>query len=528
MFRTSLFVAVVIALLAAGVRSTITASAQGGPPDKCPKGLVWREAFPGDHVCVTPETRAKARTDNERSGTMPLATARTPSEPSGPRISSPSPGVVGIALGSATRMGAVTVQHDGTILVAATTMVTPRRGNLIRLSLTANGTMAAHAMTQIADVDLNNVGDVTITSEGGIVVVGDAYAPGIVNSQYGGGALGFLVARFLPNGGPDTSFGSSGWTLTDVGQRNNHNIPHGVAVQRDGRILATGNSLVPYWLIMTAYSFATVRYNVDGSLDNTFGERGRVITRMGTSREDDAHAVLVLPDGRIVVVGTADSTQNLHCKGLDCLQAGRSDFSLARYLPDGQLDKSFGRNGRTGPFGLGWATTAYTAALDSHDRVLVGGFVTLSEERSNDRVHVTRAPVIVRYNTDGSLDQSFGNAGVVLLEAGGTAITTVGVQPDAKVVAFGLLRTGKCGSCLVAIRLNADGGSDKGFADDGVFALPFPQAPPVGRGIAVQEDGKLVLAGEQHLQRGQGSAITLVRLIPDGTLDTTFGAAGMR
>jgi uncharacterized delta-60 repeat protein len=246
-----------------------------------------------------------------------------------------------------------------------------------------------------------------------------------------------------------TSFGSGGWALTDVGKRNNHNIPHGVAVQRDGRILATGNSLVPYWLVITAYSFATVRYDVDGSLDASFGDGGRVVARMGTSREDDAHTVLVLSDGRIVVAGTADSRQNVHCEGtfLDCLQAGRSDFSLARYLPNGQLDKSFGRNGRTGPFGLGWATTAYTAALDSHDRVLVGGFGTLSEDRSTDRVIVTRAPAIVRYNADGSLDQSFGQAGVVLLEAGETAIAAVAVQLDAKIVAVGLLRTGKCGSC---------------------------------------------------------------------------------
>jgi uncharacterized delta-60 repeat protein len=326
-----------------------------------------------------------------------------------------------------------------------------------------------------------------------------------------------------------TSFGSGGWALTDVGKRNNHNIPHGVAVQRDGRILATGNSLVPYWLVITAYSFATVRYDVDGSLDASFGDGGRVVARMGTSREDDAHTVLVLSDGRIVVAGTADSRQNVHCEGtfLDCLQAGRSDFSLARYLPNGQLDKSFGRNGRTGPFGLGWATTAYTAALDSHDRVLVGGFVTLSEDRSTDRVTVTRAPAIVRYNADGSLDQSFGKAGVVLLEAGGTAIAAVGVQPDAKIVAVGLLRTGKCGSCLVAIRLNADGSSDKGFADDGVFALPFRQSP-VGRGIAIQNDGKLVLAGEQPLQGGQGSVIMIVRLNLDGALDTTFGTVGAR
>jgi uncharacterized delta-60 repeat protein len=450
-------------------------------------------------------------------------------EPFEPRVTSPSPGLVSIALGQVVRVGALAVRDDGTILIAATAKAGPRRGHLLSFELTTNGAMTKHTSTQIADVDLNSVGDVTFTSKGEIVVVGDAYAPGIVNSQYGGGALAFLVARFLPDGRPDTSFGSGGWVITDVGKRNNHNIPHGVTVRRDGKILATGNSLVPYWLVMTAYSFATVRYNADGSLDGGFGEAGRVITRMGTSREDNANSVLVLSDGRTVVVGTADSTQNVHCEGsfLDCLQAGRSDFSLARYLANGQLDKSFGRNGRTGPFGLGWATTAYTAALDSHDRVLVGGFVTLSEDRSKDRFTVTRAPAIARYNVDGSLDHSFGNAGVVLLKPGGAAITAVAVQEDAKIVAVGQLRAGKCGSCLVAIRLNADGGSDKGFAEDGVFTLPFRQGP-VGRGIAQQNDGKLVLLGEQPLQSGQGSAMMIVRMNLDGALDPTFGTAGTR
>jgi len=104
------------------------------------------------------------------------------------------------------------------------------------------------------------------------------------------------------------------------------------------------------------------------------------------------------------------------------------------------------------------------------------------------------------------------------------------VQPDAKIIGLGLLRGGKCtgtdGLCIAAIRLNANGSFDKSFAGDGVYVLPFRAVRgPFRRGvgnIAIQEDGKLVLAG----QRDQ--SIMFVRLNSDGTPDTTFGAAGMR
>ncbi len=421
-----------------------------------------------------------------------------------PRISVSSPGAVSIAVGSAPGSGAVSVAHDGTIRIAATTVSgDPSRGNLATLSLTSGGALANHATAPIGDIVLNTgannkVADVTFAPDSSIVVAAEAFAPGVVNSQYGDGTLVFVVARFLPDGRPDTGFGRGGWTLTDVAQRKNHNIPQGVAVQPDGKIIVTGNSLVSYWLIMTAYSFATVRYNVDGSLDNSFGDGGRVITRMGVSREDDAHAALVLPDGKIVVVGTADSDLNVHCEDdtflvrlLNCAgQAGHRDFALARYLSNGQLDKSFGRDGRAGPAGLAEASAAYTATLDAHNRVVVAGTVTLAFQRPGNRG--SQAPVLGRYNVDGGFDQSFGKGGVVQLEADGAfeGIAAVAIEPNDKVIVLGHLRRGKCNSCSAAMRLNVDGSADKAFAGDGMLTLPFDQNPFGGRSIAMQEDGK--------------------------------------
>ncbi len=456
-----------------------------------------------------------------------------------PRISSPSPGAVSIAVGSAPGAAAVSVAGDGTIRVAATSISgSPQRASLFTLSLTSNGALANHATAPVGDILLNTgannkVADVAIAPDGTIVVALEAFIPGVVNSQYGNRDLGFVVARFLPGGQPDGGFGHGGWTSTDVGQRNNHNIPHGVAVQPDGKIIVTGNSLVPYWFIMTAYSFATVRYNLDGSLDESFGDGGRVITRMGVSREDEARVALVQPDGKIVVVGSADSDLNVHCDDdpgarlLNCLgHGGRRDFALIRYLPNGHFDKSFGKDGRTGPHGIGEGSSAYHAALDTHNRVVTAGAITLVRQRPGQRG--SSAPALARYTPDGNLDTSFGNSGVVQLEADGPfgEISTIAVQADDKIVALGHLRGGKCRSCSAAMRLNADGAPDKEFGDNGTLALPFDQNPFDGRGIAIQQDGKIVLAGARKLPGNQGFAIVLIRLNSDGTPDTTFGMAG--
>jgi DNA-binding beta-propeller fold protein YncE len=176
---------------------------------------------------------------------MSLTPARAADAPA-PRISVPSPGAVSIVLGLSAGPGAVSLQRDGSLVVAATTVSdNPRRANLFRFGLTSNGQLANHATAQMGDVVPHNLADVTITSKGEIIVVGDAYALGVTNSQYGGGALAFMVARFSAEGRLDTSFGGSGWILTDLGRRKNHNIAHGVAVEPDGKILVTGNSLCP-------------------------------------------------------------------------------------------------------------------------------------------------------------------------------------------------------------------------------------------------------------------------------------------
>ncbi|NIS80096.1 MAG: hypothetical protein GTO14_07780, partial [Anaerolineales bacterium] len=151
-----------------------------------------------------------------------------------------------------------------------------------------------------------------------IVVAGSATA----NTLYG-------VARYNPDGSLDTSFDTDGKVTTDVSTSGD--FAFAVAIQADGKIVAAGYS----WN-GTSYDFCVVRYNADGSLDTDFGSGGWVLTDFegGT---DEAHAVAIQSDGKIVVAGWAD---------VDPTETIDYDFAVVRYNTDGSLDTDFGTGGK--------------------------------------------------------------------------------------------------------------------------------------------------------------------------------------
>jgi uncharacterized delta-60 repeat protein len=430
-------------------------------------------------------------------------------DPPEPRLFSPHPGVLRIDVGPLPNAAGIAIQQDGTIALAATPIVGGHAQGVL-LRVTRDGRLADRGITPIAAV-ARNARDLAITPDDKLVVVGDGYAPEKTASQQN--HADFLVARFLSDGTPDQSFGQQGWVMTDVGEREDHDYPRSVAVQPDGKIVAAGDSNVKYWLILRAYSFATVRYDRDGSLDKGFGDRGRVITRMGVSREDSGNAVLIQPDGKIVVAGTADSWREDRSE--------RADFALARYLPDGRLDNSFGEKGKggpIGPLGLGPLENGIgRAALDQSGRIVVGGYMTVSDDRPHSMNRAT-APVLARYNSDGSLDRSFGTNGLVGLAPKGEVGQggPIAIDSSGKIVTACRIPRDTGGPSWVVVRRNEDGSIDRSFADSGFSSIPFIAG---ASRMAFQQDGKLLVLGSDN------NAILLLRLNPDGTPDPEFGAA---
>ena len=423
-----------------------------------------------------------------------------------------SPGILSIALESRnTSAAGVALQADGTIVVGATTLPKvvsasagdKRRGVVLRL--TSNGRLANPAVTTLADTP-SVVSSVSTARDGTIVVVGYGQAAEQSFDHH------FLVARLLPNGALDPAFGGEGIVLANMrsGWRA-FDTARDVAIEGDGRVVVTGvasYALAP--LALGAYC-ATARLGQDGRLDRSFGDDGRVLTLVPGWTRCNGASVFVGLDGRIIVAGNASS------------EVGPHHIVALRYLPSGALDPQFGRDGTVE---LQKDAVAWSAALDAQSRILAVGYELLGPIR-------TRI-LVARFDSHGNVDQSFGAGGVVSLHDADVTqgLNAAAVQPDGKIVAVGTFgwssaslptEPGKRYQIIV-LRLDASGALDTSFADGGFLFMASPRYQWGGETIAIQPDGKLLIAGfvvddADH----RTDSIVLVRLNRDGTPDAEFG-----
>jgi len=304
----------------------------------------------------------------------------------------------------------------------------------------------------------------------------------------------FGVTRYNTDGTLDNSFGSGGKVITDFGESEQANS---VAIQTDGKIVAAGWSHDggnDHW------AFALARYNSDGSLDGTFGGDGMVTTNnAGYDYYDKAYAVAIQPDGKIVAAGSSG------------VAGIYTDFSSFRYNPDGSLDNTFGTGGIvTTNFFEDDAARAIVIQpdgkiLESGYRSDVGGFA------------------LCRYNSDGILDSAFGTDGKLSPGIGDVAYA-IALQADGKIVAVGNVFAAY--SNFVAARFNSDGSIDSSFSSDGKVSTYFSISGNYGQAVAIQPDGKIVEAGYTHDYYSGDDACAIARYTAYGFLDTSFNDDG--
>ena len=224
-------------------------------------------------------------------------------------------------------------------------------------------------------------GGVTVQNDGKILVAGQ--------SRTNGKSV-VAVVRYNTDGSLDTSFDQDGKVTTGIGGHADAGLS--VALQGDGKILVAGCANAA-----ADSDFALIRYNTDGSLDSSFSGDGKVTTDMGSDR-DIGCDIVVQPDGKVLVAGAVNN----------------SDFALVRYNSDGTLDASFGMEGkvrtdfkllpRLMPNSSERPDLGYSVALQSDGKIIVAGESRALDTTDYGNFHFAMA----RYNTDGSLDRSFG------------------------------------------------------------------------------------------------------------------------
>ena len=304
--------------------------------------------------------------------------------------------------------------------------------------------------------------------------------------------LTIQVASAQADGGAlDPTFGTGGLVSTPTPPSS---LPlsaglFAVALQADGKIVA-GGSLVPRNSQRRA--FTVVRYGVGGSLDPTFGSGGVVTTSFGAEFEG-VHGLAIQPDGKIVAAGEVDGA-----------------LALARYGPDGSLDSTFGTGPMPGTVVDNAIGGAKAVALQPDGKIVV----------SAGRCCPAQAAV-ARFNANGSLDASFGTAGVVPTSGGVELGEALALGPDGKIVVAGSKPKSSTpgDTSLLVLRLNPDGSPDSGFGSGEATTLNIGMWGSAGA-LALQPDGKILVSGALDSQ-------VLVRFQPTGALDPTFGDHGI-
>jgi len=338
--------------------------------------------------------------------------------------------------------------------------------------------------------------EIALQSDGKIIVLGGGY-----RTNYD-----LVLSRFNTDGSLDTTFGEGGRVAADFFTA--VDIPTALAIQPDGKILV-GDNLVRHPIV----GFAVARFKSNGALDKKFGDAGLAsMDFFGFS--DRINNLIVQPDGKIVGVGDAAQPGVGHL------------FAAARWMTDGSPDASFGQGGKvTNNFGDPRAfggisfSQGTDVAIQSDGRIVVAG-EALRFPTSNDFI-------LARLNSDGSLDNTFGNNGFVSTDFAGNQDlgASLVIQPDGKILVGGFAANQALNFDFALTRYNSDGSLDNTFGTSGRVVSDFGGSQDRAFAVALQPNGKIIAAGEAY-SAGTLYDFALARFNADGFPDASFGVAG--
>lgn len=269
--------------------------------------------------------------------------------------------------------------------------------------------------------------------------------------------ISILQLTLFAQGNLDVNFGNNGLVTTQIG--NSESKSFDVKLQSDGKIVIAGYT----YSNITGYDFVCARYNVNGQLDNTFGDNGITTIDLQGGSDDKAKSLEIDLDNKIVIVGSSDNGS---------LQGG----ALVRLNEDGSLDSSFGNNGITIHE---QQTSTWDYAIEynvvrihyASGKIVTGGTKYFTGQRS--------FIIISKFNDNGTMDSSFGDdgnaeyTGIPINEVNGVewVLEDLKLKPNGKITAVGWINEVGDGNLLdgdhYMCRFNSNGTIDNTFDTDG-------------------------------------------------------------
>ncbi len=382
----------------------------------------------------------------------------------------------------------VTVQADGKIVAVGTKLNPGFITSDLRIARynsdgTPDNTFGTNGIVDFVIGDAQFGYAVEVLADGKILVAGG------VSDQVG--SLQWLLLRLNEDGSTDISFALGGFQLVDY-INGNEDLAYEMAIQPDGKILLAGVVVDE----LQRYTPAIYRFTDNGFLDLDFGVDGLAIVPV-VEGENEFSAIKVRPDGKIVAIGHYSEVFN--------------DWGVlvAQFDANGVLDPSFGTGGYTVEAVGNIQAEAYGLALTAAGDIIVAG--TTKDE------NITFDMFVGRFSSTGVLDASFGTDGFTVYTG-----TDENVAYDCVLDANGkILVGGTTGGTffenrdLTVWRFNADGTSDLAFNTDGVATAEVLGFVDEINGIALQADGKLVVAGKSN--NGNENDFVVARFLTDGS-----------
>ncbi|MEP6465257.1 MAG: T9SS type A sorting domain-containing protein [Parafilimonas sp.] len=311
---------------------------------------------------------------------------------------------------------------------------------------------------------------------------------GVINNT-----LGLKLARYNVNGLIDSSFGVNGYVVLNYAIYGSGEF-FCLTVLDDDKIIAAGD---------INNNVALAKFTADGKLDSSFGEDG--IAQKDFDLFQSAWGIQTQADGKIVIAGQS-APDVYNTSGL-----------VVRYLADGTLDKSFGNGGE---IILPEALRLFSVVLQKDGKIVPGGFTNIGDNKF----------YVGRLNEDGSYDKSFGGSGYVYTRFSKNhrdQLRSLALQTDSKILGAGISNIYGGNQDMGVARYNTDGSLDSSFGTNGLQSIAVAKNAAEATAVLLQNDGKIILSGDVVSDTPSSGDALLVRLNTNGSIDSTFGVNGV-
>lgn len=339
-------------------------------------------------------------------------------------------------------------------------------------------------------------GGYSLQNDGKILFAGSK----ILTNSNAGIASSLSLARMNEDGTVDSSFGVNG-TVSISFDNVKEIMPMGATPLIDGKTLVSGLA----YSSSGKYSVVLAKTNSDGTLDQSFAKDGKLSFDLNgfTSRI----VIKQSSDGKIYVTTNSSSYGATTFERVETMQS---------FNPDGTPNTSFGVNGKLIYKPMQGMEDVTSLAIQGDGKILIGASVTIGG---------VSKMIVTRMNKDGSMDLSYGNKGMSIIENGGGAFSNLAqltLLKDSSLIVAGETFNAGSGFDIVMSRLTTDGLLDKTFGDRGYKVIDFDHGGNFVKNVTVDQEGKILVSVHSYDSPGASKTFDMIRLKSDGSIDTSF------